>query len=353
MMVDFLTVNMPDPFGRMIHGGEVVKVDPDGLVEWATRCKLALDGSWSNKMMVRNLMAEEGSRCPGLGSRRKSGLELSGNPAKFLYGHNLFGSADALELLRLSVEKVRSVLFPELEPVGADLDGELSRIDLTASWLLDREADVMPFLKAMEETVWCPYRGRGVQSDHPGTLYYGKVDKGKRAKAWQLKIYHKGRDIGVHKLPEPALLVPGLLDEVNRTVRVELTLRSAELKRLGMGRVSQWTPEEVARVWALYVGKLDFAEAKMNLDTVDLAGLVKPRLVDAITSWKAGNDLRAGRSPASFYRLRKEIREAVGVDIAVAVPKSNVVPLRRVIEAKPAPLPQWADQLSEALRNAA
>jgi II/X family phage/plasmid replication protein len=350
MMVDFLTVNLPDPFGRMIHGGEVVKVDPDGAIEWATRCKLALEGSHSNKMMVRNLMAEE-TIIPG--TRRKSGLELSGNPAKFLHGHNLFGSADAPHLLEQCVAKVGSSLFPDLAPDLAGIDGQLSRIDLTASWLLDREADVMPFLKAMEESVWCPYRGRGVQSDHPGTLYYGKVDKGKRAKAWQLKIYHKGRDIGVHKLPEAALVVPGLLDEVNRTVRVELTLRSAELKRLGKRRVSDWTPAECARVWALYVGKLDFSEAKMNLDTVDLAGLVKPRLLDAITSWKAGNDLRKGRAPASFYRLRKEIREAVGIDIAVAVPKSNVVPLRRVIEAKPAPRPQWADCLAMALQHAA
>lgn len=349
MMVDYLKLAIPDPFGFLITGGEVSKVTHDGEIEWSTRCKREMRGSWSSKCMVRTL---ESSRIVA-GVDWDGVLELDGNPAKFLEGHNLFGSDDPVELARRMVQRVGSVVAPgtDLSAVSVE-DGMLSRIDLTGSWLVDRDSDVLPFLRAMEERVWCPYRGRGVQ-DHPGTLYYGISRKGKRAKDWQLKLYAKGLDIVAHPLPEPALTVPGLLEEVNRTIRVELTLRSAELKRLGLQRVGDWTPDRVETVWRSYVDRLDFSEATMSLDVVDLAGIgLKARHIDAIAAWKAGNDLRAGRSRATFHRLRKEVRDLTGYDIATHVPKSNVVPLRRVVEAKPASTPSWADELTAALRVA-
>lgn len=373
MMVDFLTVEMPDPFGVDINGGEVIKVGADGVIDWSTLCKKTIKGSWDSSLVIRNvtdcdtLDEYENSSPANMPGRvvdglvetrtRKRGLELSGNPAKFVQGHNLFGSADPGEVLLKALRKFVSatwqgpLIAERFQPNIAA--AKISRIDLTASWLLPREGDVLPFLRALEERVWCPYRGRGVQSD-PGTLYYGLADKGKRAKDWQLKIYAKGMEVGRRPLPSFAMEVPGLLDEVNRTVRVELTLRTRELKRLGLRCVGDWTPEKVGEVWRSYVDRLDFGESAMTLDSTDLAELgIKPRLLDAISSWKAGNDMRAGRSKASFYRLRAEVREATGYDIASPVPKSNVVPLRRVIEAKPALYPVWADQLTAALERVA
>ncbi|WP_255418004.1 phage/plasmid replication protein, II/X family [Novosphingobium sp. P6W] len=291
------------------------------------------------------------------GRLQRRGLELSGNPVKFVQGHNLFGSSDPSYALDAALRKIVGSMLPGpqiAERFSFNIDAaRISRIDLTASWTLPREGDVLPFLRAMEERVWCPYRGRGVQSD-PGTLYYGLAQKGKRAKDWQLKIYSKGMEVGRRPLPSFAMEVPGLLDEVNRTVRVELTLRTRELKRLGLRCVGDWTPEKVGEVWRAYVDRLDFGEIGMNLDNTDLAELgLRPRLLDAISSWKAGNDMRAGRSKAAFYKLRNDVREATGYDIASPVPKSNVVPLRRVIEAKPALYPIWADQLTAALERVA
>lgn len=368
MMVDWLTVEVPDPVGLPINDGHVCRIHPSAdapcgySVEWATACRRVLEGSWSSSMTFRAVAAE--THCedrhraawelaPG---SRESGLEISGNPAKFLTGHNLFGSDDVSELLTRVVGKAKDALWPDLfpEPEIDFSQGLISRIDLTASWLLDREADVPLFLRAMEERVWCPYRGRGVMDAGGSTLYYGRTAKGKRAKDWALKLYWKGPEVTAHPLPKPAYEVPGLLDELNRTIRVELTLRTAELKRLGLRQVGQWTPAKVREIWEAYVAKLDFGEATVNLDTADLGALgLKARHVHAIAAWKAGNDLRAGMSRTAFYRLRKELKEATGFDIATARPVSNVVPLRRVITASPALLPHWADHLTAALRVAA
>ena len=362
-MIDWLSVEVPDFVGRPINAGHVLKLSPAGNVEWSTAARLNVEGSWSSNMTFRCLGAEftDAKRDPHSShhhsfTRKQSGLEISGNPAKFLQGHNLFGCADAVQLLDAVLEKAAPAIWPELgELPEFDLaEAPISRIDLTASWLVDRPSEVLPYLAAMSERVWCPYRGRGALERNGCTLYFGRTDKGKRAKDWTLKIYSKGHDIGVHPLPLPAYHVPGLLDEVNRTLRVELTLRTAELKRLGLTMVGDWTPEKVREVWEAYVAKLDFGESVLNLDTLDLAELcLKPRHVAFLGAWKAGNDLRACMSKTAFYRLRSELKELTGHDIALRCPKSNVVPLRRVIEAKPAGRPAWADALTDALSNVA
>jgi II/X family phage/plasmid replication protein len=349
MMIDWLTVETPDPVGLPINDGHVCRVRPDGSLDWSTACRRQLEGSWSSSMMFRALGAADDGVCG-------SGLQISGNPAKFLHGHNLFGSDCPTDLLTRVLERVGPDLWPNSYHDASLIDlaqGNISRIDLTASWLLDRAEDVVPYLRAMEERVWCPYRGRGVMND-VGTLYYGLTKKGKRAKDWQLKLYGKLLEICVHRLPEPAYSVPCLLSELGRTIRVELTLRTAELKRLGLTKIGDWTPERVAEVWREYVAKLEFGEATLNLDSLDIAELgLKARHATSLAAWKAGNDLRTVMAPSSFRRLRKELQQLTGYDIAVRCPKSNVVPLQRFVTATYAGRPAWADALTEALSKAA
>lgn len=75
------------------------------------------------------------------------------------------------------------------------------------------------------------------------------------------------------------------------------------------------------------------------------------RLVMALGAWKAGADLRAGRSRSSWYRLRRELLAATGHDIAVQQPKSNVLQFRRIIYFSVAARPDWADELDAALKD--
>jgi II/X family phage/plasmid replication protein len=346
MMVDWLTVDLPDPVGLPVNDGHICRLRPDGTLDWNTACRKQIRGSWSSSMMFRALGINPESPS-------ESTLQISGNPAKFLTGHNLFGSDCPTSLLTDLLERVGPDIWPDsyLDGQHASVaEGLISRIDLTATWELPRAEDVKPFLNAMEQRVWCPYRGRGVMDTGGSTLYYGRTDKGKRAKDWALKLYWKGPEITAHPLPQPAYEVAGLLDDANKWVRVELTLRTPELKRLGMRRVGDWSPAEVRRIWESYVAKLDFGETTINLDTVDLATLgLKTRHMTALATWKAGNDLRQAMSKTAFYRLRNELMDVTGFDIATARPTSNVIPLRRVVTASPVGRPIWADQLTRVL----
>ena len=59
--------------------------------------------------------------------------------------------------------------------------------------------------------------------------------------------------------------------------------------------------------------------------------------------WNEGLNVRSHMTKASFYRHRSELLK-FNVDIAIPNDHetSNVIPLIRIIEAKPAEVPQWA-----------
>jgi II/X family phage/plasmid replication protein len=297
-------------------------------------------GSYDASIHVRSITSET--------------LEISGNPAKFLQGHNLWGPAD----LRALVERVLRALGMALWPLPRHprdvpkfyLDeAKLSRIDLTGAFEFGSPNDARAWLRAAHECGRRPYLGQGVfKGTDESTLVYGDAT-GKRAKAWQLTMYLKGCEIAKrgHRLPEPMEGDERLIDWVNRLVRTELRLRTRELKKRGLDTLAAWDEIDVAAIWADYVEKIQMTGA--TLDHADLEG-VKPRLLDAYDAFLAGRDLRVGRSRGSWYRLRKEMLDLFDCDIAMPPPKSNVVALRRVIVAKPAHRPPWADECDSRLR---
>jgi len=337
-MVDWISCRVPCYLPFPVTGGMVVDHDEHGEIRFAVQKRLQCEGSFSSKIMVRAVTCEE--------------IEISGNPAKFLQGHNLYGSADLRSVLRDVLGKVLPPIFGDMPPVYLD-DAQFSRVDLTDGYLLEREGDVMAYLRGIEQTARISYKGRGVLDG--STLIYGRSNKGERAKAWQLVLYAKGKEVAKRPLPEPMNGDSEVIDWVNRLLRVELRLRGPELKRLGLVRLGDWTDEEngrspedvAAKTWGDYVAKLELSDVR-QVETTELE-LIKPRLRNAYAAWKHGEDLSKGCPPRTFYRLRKEMRDHLGIDIAVPVPKSNVVPLVRVIEATPAHRPPWADRIDQIL----
>lgn len=331
MMVDFVTGSFPCELPCDIHDGVMVRVGLDGDVQWETKARLMVSGSYDNRVAVRAVSRTE--------------LEISGNLAKFLQGHNIFGPSDLPALIRAFLEKVQPTLWPDGMPWIGVNDGQLSRVDCTSGFLLDSQADVLTWIRAAEQRTTVSHRGRGVLKGE-GTLVYGDAT-GKRAKAWQLTFYAKGLEIAKHPLPEPMMQRNDVLSYVGRLLRCEVRLRSAELNRFGLRTVRDWQPDSCEKVWRSKLARVDFMEGVV-MDCSAYEG-VKPRLLDAFDAWKAGRDLRQGRPARSFYRLRTEMKETFGVDIAVSVPASNVIPLRRTIVAVPVHRPPWADEVTALL----
>jgi II/X family phage/plasmid replication protein len=176
------------------------------------------------------------------------------------------------------------------------------------------------------------------------TLYF---DPGSRRRT--LKIYAKGQEIEANSEHQPALVdLPHARAWADNILRAELTLRSMELKRIGLDQAHHW------RLWdALPFDPLQLLRDRLGTMTMTTTRTLTDDVLASLTSgqrmaylaWVAGNDLRAILSNGAFYNLRKKLLPH-GIDIGTAQPReavSNVIPLVRVLEAKPAPIPDWAN----------
>lgn len=336
-MIDWLSLVVPCSHATPITGGQVISIAPSGAVEWCSAKRQTLAGSFSTGLQVRTA-THTPDPC--------THIEISGNPVKFFQGHNLWGTDDLPALALATIEHVATHLG--MTPSESDRsawangDVQITRVDCTESFHLRSLAEVLAWLRAAEQTSHLSHRGRG-QLVKGSTLYFGK-----NSRRWSLKLYAKGQEIRAKGHGQDAILsLPSAVEWAERTLRAELTLRSMELKRLGFDRVSSWFPVEgvpfpvTAELLRTHLGAMTMTTtAQLSADVLD--GL-RPALRMAYQSWEAGSDLRAILPHRTFYRYRAALLPH-GVDIATLVPRevSNVVPLHRVLEAKPVSVPDWA-----------
>lgn len=336
-MIDWISATVPFDWDVPINGGALVHYRSDGSVEWGTDKTLHLRGSHDARISVRTV--------------ERGFMEISGNPAKFQQGHNLFGSDDVAGLLFDTLVDVCEAveLSPSRENLLAWKRGNvvLSRVDVTGMYELPTFSDVGAWLVAAGKTASVKWRGRGHYQD--GTLYFGKVAKGKRSSPWQMKLYHKGQEVLVHKLPKDLPLREELEIWASNKLRIEVTLRTQELKRLGLHYVRDWTVDRAVETFEAYLAKLDIGEEQMV--DVEVEEQLKPSLRAAYALWKTGVDMRRVFPRRTFYHYRKQILEVTGSDIGTLAATGNVVPLRRYLEAKPCSVPEWASNLYHEPRS--
>ena len=337
-MIDWLSIVAPCAHREPIHGGEVISVRPDGEIEWKSARRFSVRGSFESAFQLRTA-THTPDRC--------THIELSGNPAKWFQGHNLWGT-DRLDLLvpaLLASITARAEL--PFSPTSGDRQAwatglvRLTRVDVTGSFHLRNRSEVLAWLRAAEQTAHLAHRGRG-QLVKGSTLYFGQ-----RSRRKTLKLYAKGQEIEAKGHGQDAILdLPSARAWADRTLRAELVLRSMELKRLGLDWVHAWHPLDGV---PFAPGEL-LAEALGGM-TMTTTSTLPDEVLSALTNaqrmgflaWQAGHDLRQLMPPRSFYRLRSKLLPH-GVDIATLLPSepSNVVPLVRVLEAVPAGVPDWA-----------
>lgn len=333
--IDWVSGRLPLRDAGLVNGGCVTSIDADGVVEWRSSKRLEVEGSYSTRLLVR--------------SSGDGVVEISGNPAKFLQGHNLFGPASLLPLVHRAMLHVAGVLgIPvSVEDVKDWRAGayDLSRVDVAR--LIDcgspeRVRKILDLLAAVARTKY-----QASSRVRSGTVYIGQ-----HSRRVSLKFYDKAEELsakGGHGLCTklaPFWRQP-LLDFARGKLRAELTLRSNELRDRGYHRASQWSS-------GLAESLLDERMAALELnDTLrladDLVAGLPARLVPIYDAWRAGRDLRALYSKAHFYRLRKQLL-GYGIDIAHVQPRVVVaeneyplgVPLRQLLSGPGVSVPPWA-----------
>ena len=325
-MIDWITAIIPCHHDQKIYGGMIASVKTDGSLEWQVEKKKSIRGSYESNLSVKSLDPKT--------------ILIDGNPAKWLQGHNVFGSDDLIGLVNSVMLRLTELL--SLNPDENDLrcwrEGiyQLKRVDCTAMWELPRRADVHAWLRAAEMQSKSRH-GRPIMTG--GTLYFGK-----NSRRWSVKFYSKGEEINAknHKLPFEIAQRDNLIDLADNKLRGELTLRSIQLKEKQLSVGAQWNESKPLELLMEYIGSLNMSE-QFTITPITLDGL-PARLIAVYTLWKDGIDLRSMYPKASFYRYRSELLKQ-GIDIAIRQPSKpdNVIPLIRVLRPEAiTQIPNWA-----------
>jgi hypothetical protein len=279
--------------------GRVLSVGPWGDIEWDRDRWEKVRGSYEATVQVTREGATEAMRSCGFACAQEV-LKVSGNPTKFLQGHNVFGPSveEAGAVLRAMVRA-----FPDgVRPADSDDEAlravHRSRYDVVVHVDLGAHRLVHEWLGAAA-TMTRSRHGRALVSG--STVYWGQ-----HSTRWTMKAYCKFCELKAH----PAL---EMQDELRAWceshLRLELTLRRKELKDRGA------LTEDV--VWEFYE-KLTTGVSEMEV-TPDVVNGLALSIACKMTlrRWLDGVDVRYEVPRATFYYYRRLILEALGVDISL------------------------------------
>ena len=327
-MIDWVSAKIicnHDP--NKLSEGLVASLDRDGNTEWLVHKKVTVEGSYSTKIQIQSLTDTQ--------------IYISGNPTKFLQGHNLFGSNDLVSIMWKFFDELLKReelgLCPDPFQYANIKDGhyELSRVDVNETWHLNNQKDVLAWIRSVGETAYLKHRGAGQFSGD--TAYFGK-----NSRRWALKCYSKGLEIQKKdRRLAPELDIPEMREYAHKALRIEGVTRQLELKRRDLHIASNWDIDTAEELLLEYISKLEMSDVYMLKD--DVLDSLPPRLRLTYQAWLNGDDLKSVLPRPTFYRYRKQILE-YGIDISTKSPKekNNVIPLIRVLEAKPVGIPDWA-----------
>jgi len=337
-MIDWVTVKIQH-IHPVIQAGAVVSVDRDGLVEWQTPKAMQVAGSYESSIRVRStgalVSSVVGHTLDGVpASSLNTELTISGNPAKFLQGHNLFGCDDLTKMLNGVLAKLDSSLGIGKVSPFAIAAAKVSRLDFTKSLEFGNSLQAQTYIREVGLRARTR-NGRPVMQGHT-------VGFQKSSKRWNLVVYAKGSEVQAHPLPDELPARDLLIAEAQGLVRVELRLRGTELDKINRRAVSQLEPQVLHELYDDYLGRVEMTTTTKLANDVVLA--LRPAYRATYLLWLSGMDVMSTMTVPTFYRHRSLLLK-YGIDISTPLDESgpNVVPLHKVITGQPYSAPSWAN----------
>lgn len=338
-MIDWITAKIKCTHNpEILSSGRSIRtkiIDGVEHLEYEICNRLIVEGSHDSNITIRSHTDET--------------IEISGNPAKFLQGHNVFGTNDLKYLVARLFDHLCMIdelqLKPTEEEYNAIQDGyyRLTRVDVNEHFFFPSAQLARAWLRAAGRSANMMFRGAGLFKE--GTLYFTP-----QSRRFVPKIYFKYDEINSkdkkHRLPENLLQIPELVEYAEKSLRFEIKILSTQLNDWELHLGCNWTPDVATMILNdQFISKLQLSE-NMALDNSVLENLPK-NLRLTYAGWANGEDLRQVLSRPTFYRYRKEFLKH-GIDISIVQDKeqeqSNIVPMIRYLEAVPMGIPDWAYQ---------
>jgi II/X family phage/plasmid replication protein len=311
---DWLSGSMPLYKAEDVNDGRIVWLRRDGNVDYTVERRLSVQGSFDDSVQV-------------VGEVNR--LRFSGNPTKFLQGHNLYGSDDIRALFPVFAERLADQLGAWVRDGNREAwqagTVQLTRVDLTRMYRPD-------FARPGWVPKWLAIAAGVAHGGHQRTDSRGAYDSatlyvGANSRRITSKMYDKAAELRKHRIGMKAEEAAGVdLNAYTRDcLRFEVELKSMELKDRGLRLVADWSPAIGDEILDERLGKLELNDT-IRMSDDDLSQLPRQLLL-AYHAWRNGEDLRQMFCRTTFYRYRRELK-AYGVDIV------NIRP--RVLHAEPA-----------------
>jgi hypothetical protein len=322
---------------KLYDTGKVAELTPEGEVKILRANFLSFEGSHDNRLAI----------C----SRDGASVYVSGNPAKFFQGHNLFGSTDVDGLFLSAGIAIRMGvgLFPGPETFASCefTRPRYTRIDLTRSYRFSSNESARAWLREIAASARSRHGSAGLGKD-------GSVTFGKGSRRWSFTIYPKfdeitakGRGHALSKALDP-VAAKRLENWAQGVVRFELRLRALELEHA-------WPITDPLATWSQYFGRIQFNRNNAAVMEDDMLTNVMPQhLLGYLARWRTGEDLRARLSKPTYYRVRRELLTHAGVDIASPPnPQASIVHDVGLDSARwdPEPLTEYLYEPGEELKR--
>lgn len=330
MFIDWLSVQQFHGFAPLWAESELLSVDVEsGELCWSTYAGRSEEGSFSSSLRVRS----DGQL-----------VQVSGNPSRWNREENLFGVSSVERGVEIYNGVLRGLGLPEfyfddrtrLTPrryARSDSlvrDGcVLKRVDVTENFSAGSARNAERSLHALRS-----FRHRNrAPVDRQSTLSWGEGSR-----FAMFKYYLKGVEMRAHRNRKCwSSYLDRVLEfvESEGVLRFEVSCKAEFLRRSGLDCPTRWDYDVMRSIVEGYSlhGRASASVGSMSDIAVVLEGLgLKPlraqRCQEAALAYLAGCDMRSGRSPATFYRLRRDLL-LVGIDIAAEL---NVSSLRFSVE---------------------
>lgn len=295
-MVDWLRIWTPRIAHWDLPMDEVVKRFADGTEVTLAHCGKQVP-SFDTSVRIRPVDAH---------------IEVSGNPSKFLQGHNLFGSDDipktTVKFLRTIEEKMEMRLFPaHILP-----NATLHEIHLAQMVDMESPKNKTEFLRQLGHLAKTRHKA---QSYFDGeTVYFGKgMGKGSgESRLYFWRFYDKYLEAKKRKTSK------AVLDnwDVTNHLRAEVVIKSMYLRQYDLHHVNKWKPETVPFLYKEMLNKIKLSTGNI-METITAPVGMDPRHKRSIWyPWVAGETLQASMTRPTFYRWKSLFLERYGIDIS-------------------------------------
>jgi len=250
---------------------------------------------------------------PQLKSKYPIILGITGNPLKFIQGHNVAGTDDIDKLARKSLKIIEDKL-KEYNPKQYD-DFECSkyndgnaratRLDFTLNFRFgDGCSEIHNILRHLSLYA----RSRNGTALTAGTTVYFQ----KKSTKWTLKFYCKYCELKKHPHKEQHIQ-DLLLNYTNGLLRCELTLRRPEIEKIPILKLKNDI---------VYTYLIDRITIPNRGDTMANINELSVQQSNVFRLWQLGEDVN-NVPKNTYYRYRRAILDVTGCDISTPPPKQN------------------------------